>query len=157
MNTLVVIGYDDPRKAEELRLKLQQLQNEHLLDLAEVVVAVNDEHGKITLQHAGDLTNDPAVYGGLCTSLANLILMNSATGAASGALTEVGINDQFMKELTATLTPSSSVLFVLTRSQSPDREEMLAALEGLGGKVMMTSLSHEDQAKLQAALSGAKS
>ena len=34
---------------------------------------------------------------------------------------------------------------------------MLEELKGLGGKILMTSLSHEDKAKLQAALSAAKS
>jgi uncharacterized membrane protein len=34
---------------------------------------------------------------------------------------------------------------------------MLEELKGLGGKILMTSLSHEDEARLQAALSGAKS
>jgi uncharacterized membrane protein len=62
-----------------------------------------------------------------------------------------------MKELAATLTPSSSALFVLTRSPSPDRNRLLEELKGLGGKILMTSLSHEDEARLQAALSAAKS
>jgi hypothetical protein len=44
-----------------------------------------------------------------------LILLNAAAGAATSALTDVGINDRLMKELTATLIPSSSALFVLTR------------------------------------------
>jgi uncharacterized membrane protein len=154
MGTLVVIGYDDPRKAEAHRLKMQQLEEAHLLDVAEAVHAVNDGQGKITLHHEGDMTNDHAVYGGLFTSLANLILMNSAAGASYGALREVGITDHFMKELAATLTPGSSAFFVLTRSPTPNREQLLAELEGLGGKVLMTSLSHEDRDKLQAALSG---
>jgi len=156
MGTLVVIGYDDPRKAEAHRLKMQQLEEAHLLDLAEVVHAVNDGHGKITLHHEGDMSNDHALYPGLFTSLANLILMNSAAGAASGALREVGITDHFMKELAATLTPGSSAFFVLTRTPTPNREQVLAELEGLGGKVLMTSLSHKDQATLQAVLSRAE-
>jgi uncharacterized membrane protein len=40
MSTLVVVGYDHPDKAEEVRLKLQKLESEHLLDLADLVVAV---------------------------------------------------------------------------------------------------------------------
>ena len=48
MSTLVVVGYDDPYKAEEVRLKLRKLQSEHLLDLEDAVVAVKDENGKVT-------------------------------------------------------------------------------------------------------------
>jgi uncharacterized membrane protein len=70
------------------------------------VVAVKDESGKIKLHHEGNLISDTAVFQGFCGSLANLILLNAAAGAAPGALTDVGINDHFMRELTATLIPS---------------------------------------------------
>src|ERR1700730_2543813 len=157
MSNLVVVGFDEPHKAEEVRLKLQKLQSEYLLDLADVVVAIKDEEGKVKLHHAGNLIAHDAVFQGFCGSLASLILVNSTAGAASGALTDVGINDHFMKELAATLIPSSSGLFALTGSRSPDRDRWLEELKGLGGKILMTSLSHEDEGRLQAALSAAKS
>jgi uncharacterized membrane protein len=157
MSNLVVVGFEEPHKAEEVRLKLQELQSEYLLDLADVVVTVKDETGKIKLHHEGNLISDTAVSQGFCGSLASLILLNATAGAASGALTDAGINDHFMKELTATLIPSSSALFVLTRRPSPDRDRMLEGLKGLGGKILMTSLSHEDEARLQAALSATES
>jgi uncharacterized membrane protein len=156
MSTLVVIAYNEPHKAEELRVELQRLQSKYLLDLAEVVVAVNDEQGKIKLHRAGDLTNDSAVYSGYGSTLANLILMNAAAGSTTGAFANMGLGDRFMKQLTATLVPGSSALFVLTRSPSPDRDQMLEEVKGKGGKILMTSLSSEDHARLQAALSAAK-
>jgi uncharacterized membrane protein len=156
MSNLVVVGFDEPHKAEGVRLKLQELQREYLLDLADVAVAVKDESGKVKLRRAGNLIADTAVFQGFCGSLANLILLNATAGVASGALTDVGINDAFMKELTATLIPSSSALFALTRSPTPNRDRMLEELKGLGGKILMTWLSHEDEARLQAALSATK-
>ena len=157
MSDLVVLALDEPHKAEEVRLTLQKLQSHHLLDLADVVVAVNDERGKVKLHHAGNLSAGDAVFQGFCGSLASLILANAAAGVVSGALADVGINDQFMKELAATLLPGSSALFVLTRSPTPDKDRLLEELKGLGGKILMTSLSHEDKNRLQAALSAAKS
>ena len=157
MSNLVVVGFDEPHKAEEVRLKLQELQSKYLLDLADVVVAVKDETGKVKLRHAGNLIADVSDVLGFCGSLTSLILLNAAAGAASGALTDVGINDHFMKELAATLISGSSALFVLTRSPSPNRDRMLEELKGIGGKILMTSLSHEDEARLQAALSAEKS
>ena len=74
-------------------------------------------------------------------------------GAASGALADVGIAHHFMKELAGTLIPGGSALFVLVRRPSPDRERVL---KGIGGKILKTSVSHEDAAKLQAALSAAR-
>jgi uncharacterized membrane protein len=81
--------------------------------------------------------------------------VGAAAGAVSGALTDVGINEKFMKDLAATLKPGSSVLFVLVRQLTPDK--VLEELAGTGGKVLQSSLSHEDEAKLQAALSVARS
>jgi uncharacterized membrane protein len=156
MSNLVVVAFDEPHKAEEVCLKLQKLQSEYLLDLADVVVTVKDETGKVKLHHAG--TADDAVFQGFCGSLASLILLNAAAGAVSGgALTDVGINDRFMKELAAILRPSSSAIFVLTRRPSPDKDRLVEELKGLGGKILVTWLSHEDEARLQAALSTAKS
>ena len=157
MSTLVIVGYNDPYKAEEVRFKLRKLQSEYLLDLEDAVVAVKDEKGKVKLHQAVNLTADGAVSCGFLGSLTGLIFLNAATGAASGALTDVGINDHFMKELSATLSPCSSTLFVLLRRPSSDRERVLEELKGTGGRVLKTSLSHEDEATLQAALSAARS
>ena len=48
----------------------------------------------------------------------------------------------------------SSALFILVRKVTPDK--VLAELKGSGGTVLQTSLTHEQEAKLQAALSAAK-
>jgi uncharacterized membrane protein len=156
MSNLVVVAFDEPHKAEEVRLKLAHLHSHYLLDLWEVVVATKDERGKVKLHRAGDLTARDTFSLGFCGSLASLILLNATAGVGTGALREVGIDDQFMKELTATLIPSSSALFVRTRTPTPDKEQLLQEVKGLGGKILMTSLSHEDEARLQAALNTAK-
>ena len=80
--------------------------------------------------------------------------MGATAGAVSGALTDVGINDKFMKDLAGTMKPGSSVLFVLVMKSTPDK--VLEEVKGTGGKILKTSLSHDDEAKLQAALSAAK-
>jgi uncharacterized membrane protein len=162
MSTLVVIGYDNMYKAEEVRLKLRKLQSEYLLDLEDAVVAVKDPAGKVKLHQAVNLTAAGAVSGGFWGSLIGLIFLNpllglavgAGAGAVSGALSDLGINDQFMKDLAATMTPGSSALFVLVRKATPDK--VLEEIKGSGGKVLKTSLSHEDEEKLQVALSAAK-
>jgi uncharacterized membrane protein len=162
MSTLVVVGYDDPFKAEEVRLTLLKLQKDYLIDLEDAVVAVKDAKGKVKLHQAVNLTAAGAVSGGFWGALIGLIFLNpllgmavgAGAGAVSGALTDVGINDSFMKELAAGMRPGSSVLFVLVRKSTPDK--VLEHIQGTGGKVLKTSLSHEDEAKLQAALSAAK-
>ena len=162
MSTLAVIGYDDQFKAEEVRLKLWKMQKEYLIDMEDAVVAVKDQTGKVRLHQAINLTAAGAVGGGFWGTLIGLIFLNpllgmavgAASGAVSGALTDVGINDHFMKELAAHLKSGSSALFVLVRHATPDK--VMQELQGSGGKILKTSLSHDDEAKLQAALSAAK-
>jgi uncharacterized membrane protein len=162
MSTLVVIGYDEPFKAEEVRLKLRKMQKDYLLDLEDAVVAVKDQAGKVKLHQAVNLTAAGAIGGGFWGSLIGLIFLNPLLGAAigatagatSGALTDLGIDDTFMKDLAATLKPGGSALFVLVRKATPDK--VLEEIAGTGGRVLKSSLSHDDEAKLQAALGAAK-
>jgi uncharacterized membrane protein len=161
MSNLVVIGYDDPFKAEEVRLMLWKMQKEYLIDLEDAVVAVKDEKGKVKLHQAVNLTAAGAVSGGFWGALIGLIFLNpilgmavgATAGAVSGALTDVGIDDSFMKQLAETMKSGSSVLFILVRHATPDK--VLEELKGSGGKVLKTSLSHDDETKLQDALSAA--
>lgn len=64
MSNLVVVGFNEPQKADEVCLKLQKLQSECLLDLENVVVAINDEKGKVKLHQAGNLTANGAIQDG---------------------------------------------------------------------------------------------
>ena len=162
MSTLVVVGYDDMFKAEEVRLKLMKMQKDYLIDLADAVVAVKDQEGKVKLHQAVNMTAAGAVSGGFWGTLIGLIFLNpliglavgATTGAVSGALTDLGIDDKFMKDLAATLKPGSSALFVLVQKATPDK--VLDELSGTGGTILKSSLSHDDEAKLQTALNAAK-
>jgi len=162
MANLVVIEYDDMHKAEEVRLKLQKLQSEYLVDLADAVVAVKDEKGKVRLNQVHSLTATGAVTGGFWGALIGLMFLNpllgiaagATAGAISGALTDVGINDEFMKKIAGGFSNGSSALFVLVREVTPDK--VLKELEGTGGTILQTSLTHEQETKLQAVLSAVK-
>ena len=126
------------------------------------MVAVKDEKGKVKLHQTYNLTASGALSGGFWGTLIGLIFLNpllglavgAGAGAVSGALTDVGINDDFMKDLASTFQNGSSVLFVLVRKATPDK--VLEELQGTGGKVIKTSLTHEEEAKLQAVLDAAK-
>lgn len=163
MSDLIVIGYDDPFKAEETRLKLAKMQKGYLIDLEDAVVAVKDRDGKIRLNQAYPLTQMGAVGGGFWGALIGMLFLNPLLGAAvgagagaiSGALSDVGINDTFMKDLAQSFQPGTSALFVLVRKATPDK--VLEELRGAGGRIIQTSLSHEDETKLQAALDAATS
>ncbi len=147
MADLVVIEYEDMFKAEEVRLKLQKMQRDYLVDLADAVVAIKDKKGKVKLDQIHNLTASGAVSGGFWGTLIGLIFLNpllgmaagATAGAISGALTDVGINNQFMKDVASGFKNGTSALFVLCRKATPDK--VLAELEGTGGKILQPSLT----------------
>ncbi len=162
MATLVVIDYDSEVKAEEVRLALLKMQKEYLIDIADAVVVVRDEKGKIKLRQMYNLTATGAVSGGFWGTLVGVLFLNpffgmavgAAAGALSGALTDVGIDDKFMKKMAETIKPGSAALCVLIRSMTADR--VIEEVQQFGGELIKTNLSHDDETKLRDALAKAK-
>jgi uncharacterized membrane protein len=159
MSTLVVIDYESEVKAEEVRLALLKLQQAYLIDLADAVVVVRDEKGKVKLRQLYNLTAAGAVSGGFWGALVGLLFLNplfgfaigAAAGAVSGALKDIGIDDNFMKQLGETLKPGTAALCVLIRQMTPDR--VLEELQKHGGTLIKTNLCNENEAELRKALS----
>jgi uncharacterized membrane protein len=158
MSDLIVIAYDDEFKAEEVRLTLAKLQVEHLIELEDAAVVVKNEQGKIKLKQAVNLTGAGAASGGFWGVLIGILFFNpllgAAVGAASGALagafSDIGVDDNFIRELGETLQPKSSALFVLVRKVTPDK--VLEEVGKFGGKVLRTSLTKDEESQLQAVL-----
>lgn len=163
MSNLIVIVYPSELQAEQVRLDFIRMQKEYLVSLEDAVIAVKKPDGKVKLHQMYNLALGGAISGALWGTLIGLIFMmpmfglilGAGTGAAAGALSDVGINDDFMKKLASTLTPGSSALFVLVDSEITDK--VRAELEGTGGQILQTSLSTLDQEKLQKALDEARS
>lgn len=162
MSELVVIGFPTEAKAEEVRQKLLAMQKEYLIELGDAVIAVKDAQGRIKLNQQINTTAAGAVSGAFWGTLIGLIFLmplagaavGAASGALGGALTDVGLNDKWMKDTAAAIQPGTAALFVLVRKVTADK--VLEGLKGEGGKVMKTSLDHTKEAALQAALSGAQ-
>jgi uncharacterized membrane protein len=80
--------------------------------------------------------------------------VGAAAGAISGALSDVGVDDDFMRSLAETLKPGTAALCVLIRQMTADK--VVEEIQPFGGKVLRSNLCHEQEAKLQAALSSAR-
>ena len=157
MSDLIVVGFKDEFKADEVMNELRRLQSEYLVDLEDAAVVIRNQEGKVKIKQAQELVVSGAIGGGYWGLLLGVIFFNpifaligAGAGALSGALSDIGINDDFMRDLGSTIEPGTSAIFVLIRKSTPDR--VLADLSKFEGKVLRTSLSKEDEAKLQAAL-----
>jgi uncharacterized membrane protein len=162
MSDLIVIAFPTEAKAEEVRQKLLAMQQEYLIELGDAVIAVKDDKGRIKLNQMLNTTTAGAVSGTFWGTLIGLIFLmplagaalGAASGALGGALTDVGINDNWMKETAAAILPGTAALFVLVRKVTADK--VLERLKGEGGTVMKTSLDHTKEEALRAALAGAQ-
>jgi uncharacterized membrane protein len=158
MSTLVAIAYPDTDTAERVRTELVQMTKEHLLQLDDAVVVEHREDGKIKLHQAVSTTGAGAAGGALWGGLIGLLflapLFGMAIGAASGAVmgkvTDVGVNDNFMKELGAKMPAGGAALIMLGRAEAPER--VLERVRQFGGEVIQTSLDTEQEERLRSAL-----
>ncbi|MBN9024132.1 MAG: DUF1269 domain-containing protein [Rhizobiales bacterium] len=158
MSDLVFIAFPSEQKAEEVRDRVLEMQKEYLIELGDAVVAVRDANGRIKLNQLVNTTATGAVSGAFWGTLIGFIflmpLVGTAIGAASGALggklTDVGINDQFMKDAAQSLAPGNAGLFLLIRKMTTDK--VLADLRGVGGTLMRTPLTDEQEKALREAL-----
>ena len=157
MSDLIVIGFSDEFKADEVLLDLRRLEMDYLIDLDDAAIVVRNQNGKVRVKQTQELVASGALNGGFLGLLLGLMffqpllgILGAAVGALSGVLTDVGINDDFIRELGNTIEPGTSAIFILVRKSTPDK--VLEDLSKFEGRVLQTSLSHEDEAKLQEAL-----
>ena len=163
MSNLVAVVFEDQTTAFEMRAALIKMQKEHLIELEDSVVVTRDQNGKIKLDQAVNLTAAGAVGGGFWGMLIGLLFMmplfgfavGAASGALSGKFSDIGLDDNMMKEVAQSLAPGSSALFLLVRRATVEK-----VLDGLKpyvskGKLFKTSLSADDEAALRAAMSAA--
>jgi uncharacterized membrane protein len=162
MSDLVAVAYPDLDTARAVMDRLRQAQTEHLLELDDAVIVERRDDGKIKLHQSLSTAGAGAAGGALWGGLIGLIFLapllgmaiGAAAGGAAGALTDIGVDDRFMKELGDKLEPGSAAVFVLVRRVTADK-----VLENIEhpGEVLKTSLSQENEDQLREALARAGS
>lgn len=121
MADLVIIAYPDVATAEASRAKLIELQKEYLVELGDAVVAERLADGSVAssaYQHHCGGRRWPARCGALVGLFAGRC-SGAAAGAAGGAIntsTDVGLDDEFLKDAAEPLAPEGqAALCVLVR------------------------------------------
>jgi uncharacterized membrane protein len=160
MSDLIAVVFPSEEKAEEVRQKILSMQKDYLIEIGDAVIAVKTEKG-VKLNQLMSTTAAGAAGGSFWGLLIGILFMNplvgvaagAGAGAIAGALTDVGINDKFMKSLAADdIQPGEAVLFVLVRKVTGDK--VLDQLKGVGGRILQTSLDHTREERLREALAG---
>jgi uncharacterized membrane protein len=77
------------------------------------------------------------------------VAVGTAAGAVTRSLTDVGIDDGFIRSVREKVTPGTSALFLLTRDAVVDR--VAERFVGAHAELIQTNLSSEQEAKLRKA------
>ena len=172
MATLVAIAYpSDPDRAAVAATELENLPFAQNADLDDAVAVVVNAHGEAKLLQSTNLTTLGALDGALVGLVSGVVLTfgfpflaplfasgamlgASAVGALTGGLvghyTDIGIDDDFVRQLSAKLPANSSALFVLVEADNPS--DVISQLASCGGELLSTDLPDEQAAKLREAL-----
>ena len=161
MSDLAVIAFPSEQKAEEVRQKLLAMQKDYVIQLGDAVVAVKHPDGSIKLNQLFHPAAAGAAAGSFWGLLIGMIFMmpvvgvalGAASGALGGALTDVGIDDKFMKDVAQAIQPGNAALFLLINKMTADK--VLADLQGVGGTVLRTSFDEQKETALRNALAAA--
>jgi uncharacterized membrane protein len=159
VSNLIAVAYEDVGTARNVLGELHELTVEHAITLDDAVIIERRPDGKIklhqTMSPAGAGAAGGALWGGLIGLLFLAPFLGMAVGAASGgaagALTDVGVDDKFMKHLGEDLQPGTAAVIVLVRESTPDK--VLPRISRYGGRVIHSSLSDEADQRLREALS----
>ena len=160
MSYWIVVTFDDPVRAGQVRDEIMSMQKESQISLDDSAVVVKDADGKIHVHNemdsgvktgaiGGSLVG--VLIGGLLFPIAGL-LVGALAGAGIGALAHVGVDKKFLKEVEEGMQPNSSALFLIVRGANPG--PAITVLGQFKGKIYHTSLSDEDERDLRKAMEG---
>lgn len=157
MSDLIVLDFDSEEGAMQMRDKLLQMQKMELITIADAAVVTREGDGKPKVKQLNSLVGAGALGGAFWGLLIGLLFFAPWLGMAAGALggaigghyADVGIDDKFIKEVSETIKPGHSALFLLVEKIVADK--VMPEIEAFDATVIQTSLSDEDEAKLKEA------
>ena len=161
MSDLLVFAFDTETGAIEMRDELISMQKQKLVELEDAAVVVRHQDGKVKVKQVQSLAGAGALGGAFWGMLIGLLFfmpwlglaVGAVTGAIAGGLSDVGVDDKFIKEVGNTIEPGHSALFLLVYKMTPDKVlDRLSHYEDV--TVLQTSLTEEQEAKLRDAFSG---
>jgi uncharacterized membrane protein len=158
MATLTVLKFPTADGADKMLGTIQSLQKQQMITIQDAAI-VTWEQGKKKpkTRQLQSLTGSGALFGAFWGMLFGLLffipILGLAVGAGMGALmgsfADVGIDDNFIKQVRSQVTEGTSALFLMTTGAVQDR--VREALKGQQFELIATNLSKEQEDKLRAA------
>jgi uncharacterized membrane protein len=158
MSTLVVLKFDSVDGARQMRERLLTLQKQQLLQVEDAAIMSKDANGKPKLEQLHNLAGAGALGGAFWGMLFGLLFfipifglaVGAAAGAIAGSMSDVGIDDKFIKQVGESITPGTAALFLLVSNVTVDK--VLDQIKDIKFEVLQTNLSNEQENQLRSAL-----
>ena len=156
MTTLTVWKFDSEGGARNALQVLERLQKQELIQIVDAAIMTwPPDRKKPKTEQLRSLTGAGVLGGAFWGLLFGLLffipLLGMAIGAGMGALmgsmTDVGIDDDFIRKVRDEVTPGTSALFVMSGNVVADR--VLAEFKDTGAHLASSNLSSEQEAKLR--------
>ena len=152
MATLSVLKFDDPGGADRVLIALQGLQERQLITLEDAAVVIwpqGNKKPKTRQLHSGG-AGWGAFWGFLIGMIFFVPFLGAAVGAWSGSLSDVGIDDDFIRQVREKVTPGTSALFALT-SGATAVDRVVDELKQYDFEIISTNLPEEQENQLREA------
>lgn len=161
MSKLFVLKFADETTAQQVSRTLKDLQDRRLIKVDDAAIVTLRPDGKPKVQQMHNLVGAGALGGAFWGMLIGLLflmpLLGAAVGAASGAIAgkmrDIGIDDNFIKQVGSSIQPGESALFLLVSEAVADK--VIPELKPYKFQLIQTSLSKEDEDKIREALGAA--
>jgi uncharacterized membrane protein len=157
MNQLIVVAFDSVDDARNAMKRLRGLEGEGRISFEDtaIVERLSDGTSHVRNELSGT-TETAAALGALIGAVLLFVFplagaaLGAVLGGAVGAALDTGVDPKFVNELKGTLTPGRSALFLVVKKA--DADATVAALRGLKGDVVQTSLDPDTEEALRQAL-----
>ena len=157
MNQLIVVAFDHLEDARTAMKRLRGLENEGKVSFEDTAIIERQPDGTARVRHElSGATETGAVIGAVIGAVALSIFpiagiaAGALLGGAVGAAFDTGVSPQFAEDVKNTLSPGRSALFMVVKEA--DADATVAALRGLTGDVVQTTLDSETEEALRRAL-----
>jgi uncharacterized membrane protein len=156
MSQLIVLAFKNETGASDVLNTIKSLQKQKLIKVSDAATVVRKQDGKVKVKQATSLVGAGALGGAFWGTLIGLLFMmpwlglaiGAVTGALAGKHTDVGIDDNFIKEVGSKVEQGHSALFLMVEEVTADK--VMEELKKYDVEVLQTSLSKEDEEKLKA-------
>lgn len=158
---MFVVSFPVESKADEVLVALRELDDQRLLALGDAAVVRCGVDGEIDIEETADMdTKQGAIAGAAAGGLLGLLtgkglLGGALLGAGGGALAakglDLGLDDDFLKQIGETLQPGSSA--IVATVEFINAEASMEALDRFeGGAILHATLAPDVVEQLSAAV-----